>query len=191
MNAFQTKILAFCLLALGCSGAVFAGSEAIPFPPNRFFETKMDLGFFGLVGGGMTYSVGGKPISRYEDFKNLIYPLRDEEASSLIRDAEDQHIAAWLLYVTGGAVGVDVALGFKPVPLLGVDWFDRISTGLVATEVFWGLGALLDNAAEGRKYNAVQRYNQLILKKDRAFLELKPQVTLAQEGPRLGLSCSF
>ncbi len=191
MKAFQPLILFFFLLALGVPDADFAGTETTAFPPNQPIETRVDLGFLDLFGGGLNYSVEGKPIRRYEDFRDLIYPLRDEEASRFIRDAQEEHFAAWMLYVSGAAAGVDVALVFKPVPLLRVDWFDRVATGAVAAEVFWTAGVLLDQAAEGRKYNAVQRYNQLIQKKNEAFLELKPQVTLAQEGPRLGLSCDF
>ncbi|HJT24410.1 MAG TPA: hypothetical protein VJ873_07520 [bacterium] len=191
MNAFFFRASFFFTLVLGLCGAAFAGNESTPFPAGQPIDSRMDLGFFGLLGGGMTYSVGGKPITRYEDFKGLIYPLRDEEASRLIRDAEDCHWAAWVLYGTGATVGVDVGLAFKPVPFLGVDWIDRIATGVVAAEIPWGIGALLDNSAEARKYNAVQRYNYLIQQKEDAFLNLKPQLVLAQDGPRLGLRYDF
>ncbi|GEM_PF-1813348 len=190
MRVFKTKALFFLLVpVLAC--AVVGRAQADPFASGQSIDTRMDLGLFGLLGGGMNYSMGGRPLTRYADFKGLIYPLRDEEASDLIRDAEQCHFAASVLYVTGGVVGVDVALNFKPVPFLGVDWFDRISTAVVAGEFFWGAGALLDNGAEGRKYNAVQRYNQLLRNSPQAVLELKPRLALAPQGPELGLDLAF
>ncbi len=181
----------FLLILTGLSREGFCGPDSVSFPSGQTIDTRMDLGLFGVLGGGMNYSVGGTRLSRYEDFKGLIYPLRDEEASNLIRDAEEWHFAASILYVTGGVVGADVALNFKPVPFLGVDWFDRVSTAVVVGEFFWGAGALLDNGAEGRKYNAVQRYNQLLRKQDQAFLDLKPQLALAPNGLRLGFDHDF
>lgn len=139
----------------------------------------------------MEYRIGSQRISRYEDFKRLIYPLGDEEASQLIRDSEAFHFAAWLCYVSGGIVGLDVALAFKPDSILGVEWFDRIATGAAAGEVFWDLGSLLDSAAGAREYNAVQRYNRLIGKKDQAFLDLEPRLYLAQSGLILGVGRNF
>ena len=192
MRFQPTTLLVFFLTAFWLSGAAFAGPDSTSFPLDQPIESRMDLGLFGVLGGGMNYSVGGKPIRRYEDFQNLIYPLKDTEASDLLREAGELHFAAWMLYVSGAAVGVDVGLSFKPVHLLGVDWFDRIVTGVVASEVPWGIGALLDGSAEGHKFNAVERYNDVIFeKKGRASLDLKPQLTLAQDGPRLGLGCSF
>lgn len=192
MRFQPTNFLVFFLTAFWLSGAACAGPDPAAFPLDQPIESRMNLGLFGVLGGGMNYSVGGKPISRYEDFQSLIYPLRDTEASDLLREAGELHFAAWMLYVSGAAVGVDVGLSFKPVRLLGVDWFDRVVTGVVASEVPWGIGALLDSSAEGHKFNAIQRYNDLILeKKGEAFLDLRPRLTLAQDGPRLGLSCSF
>jgi hypothetical protein len=190
MKKPQLKIL-FFILATWFPGVGVAGTETASFPIGQPIETKMDLGFFGLLGGSMNYTVGGKPISRYEDFKALIYPLRDPEASDLIREAGEAHLTAWMFYGAGTATGIDAALFFKPAPLLNINWFDRIATGVVTAEIFWGIGALFDNNAEGRKYNAIQRYNQLLRKEKESFLDLKPEITMAQGGPKLGLGCDF
>lgn len=94
MEISRIKAVPFFLLALGFAGLAWGGSETGSFPSGQTIDARMDLGFFGLLGGGMNYSVGGQPISRYEDFKNLIYPLRDGEASDLIRESEAYHDAA-------------------------------------------------------------------------------------------------
>jgi hypothetical protein len=155
-------------------------------------DTRMDLGLFGLLGGGMSYSIQGKSISRYEDFKSQIYSMGDLEASNLIREAHEAHLTAWVFYVGGMATGLDVALTFKPTPLLGVDWFDRMATGAVAAQFFWAAGALFDSNAESRKYNAVQRYNHVLQKKqDDAFLDFSPNLCLGPQSFFLDLSKSF
>lgn len=175
------------LVFLILSSPVLADSS---FPADRPIDTRMDLGLFGLLGGGLEYSVQGRPIRRYEDFKSLLYPLRDREASDLLRESESSHTAAWLLYGAGTAVGIDVAISFKPVPLLGVDWLDRTATGLAAAQFFWALGILFDSNAEARKFNAVQRYNHL-LRKDEDLSWLPPQVAIAPGGAQCSLGVRF
>ena len=183
----------FLLFALLAPPFLFAGSpeEAAGLPQDPPIESKMNLGFLGLVGGGMDYTLAGKPLRRFEDFEKLIYPLRDDQATQLLQDSKECHFAAWMCYVSGGLLTVDVALSFKPVTLLGVDWFDRAATGVAVGEALWGLGALLESAADARKYNAVQRYNQLLRKNDQAFLGLKPQLCLAPGGFLLDVGRDF
>jgi hypothetical protein len=191
MNLILRALACLLPLALGFPLQAFADSEAPSFPADQPIETQMNLGLFGFLGGSMNYSVGGKPLKRMEDFKTLIYPLRDEETTRLLSESQDCHFAAWMLYLSGGAVGVDVGLGFKPSPILGVDWFDRIFSGFVAAGFFWSVGGILDTGAESRKYNAVQRYNLLLKEKDQSFLGPEPQVYFAQQGPCLGLGWTF
>ncbi len=182
------------LAVIGCWGMAFADpdSHSVPFPSDTPIESRMDLGLFGLLGSGMTYTVGGQPLRRYKDFKGLIYALRDEEASDWIREAEEAHFTAWMFYVTGAAVGADVALFFKPTTFLNIGWLDRIATGGLVANALWGVGMLFDANAEGRKYNAVQRYNRLIEGKKESALEFNPQVAILQNGPLLlGLNCGF
>jgi hypothetical protein len=186
------KALSFLLFALA-PGLVFSDPPSVSafFPTGQPIETKMNLGLFGLIGGGMRYSIDGKPISRYEDFQGLIYPTHDEEATDLLREAQDDHLVAWIFYVSGVAAGVDFALAFKPDPLLGVNWFDRIATGFVAAEFFWSGGSIFEGDAEARKFNAVQRYNHLMREKDDAFLGFMPRVCLIGQGLGLDLDRPF
>ena len=193
MKRFPLKRMSLVMILFVLAPPVFAEREVpeSPFTAGSPIETRMDFGVFGLLGGGMRYRVDGRPISRYEDFQCLILPLRDEEATRLLNESQECHFAAWILYVSGGAVGVDVGVSFKPMVLLGVDWFDRIATGLTAAEVFWTVGALLDGSGEARKFNAVQRYNQLLKEKDQAFLELGPRLQWTPGGMILALQGRF
>ena len=187
------KVRYFLLPVLAATRIAFAGSstQTSPLPDGPPVESKMSLGFLGLVGGGMDYTLGGKPLRRFEDFEKLIYPLQDEEATQLLHDAKESRFAAWMCYVSGGILTVDVALSFKPVALLGVDWFDRAATGVAAGEVLWGLGALLDSAGDARQYNAVQRYNRLLRGNGQTFLGLEPRLCLAPGGVLLDVGGDF
>jgi len=124
----------------------------------------------------------GKKLENYRDFKKVIYPLRDQEASDLIREAEADHFVAQMVYVAGAATAIDVGLAFDPTPLFHVDWLDRIATGLVVAQIFVGVGTLFDLNAEGRKYNAVQRYNHLVRQEEGAFFKLDPKLALGPHG---------
>jgi hypothetical protein len=174
-----------CLLSAGPS------SDPAAFPAFHPIDTRMNLGLFGLLGRGMGYSIGGKPISRYGDFKALIYGQDDPEARDLIHSAQEAHYAAWMLYWSGLAVGADVAIIYKPTPLLNIKWFDRLASGFVATQLFWAVGAIFDSNAETWKFNAVQRYNHLLDKQDGAFLGFTPQVCQVGQGVGLDLDRPF
>jgi hypothetical protein len=187
------KATSFLLFVLAAPCLVFSDPPAAsnPFPTDQPIEMKMNLSFFGLLGNGMRYSIGGKPISRYEDFRDLINPLHDEEATDLLRGAQDDNLVAWLFYASGAVAGVDFALVFKPDPLLGVNWFDRIATGFVAAQVFWTGGAIFEGDAEARKFNAIQRYNDLLKQEDESFLGFTPRVCLVGQGLGLDLDRPF
>jgi hypothetical protein len=164
----------------------------MPFPLDQPIESHMNLGFLGLLGGGMDYSIQGHPIQRYEDFKSVIYSQKDAESADMIRSAEETHASAFVLYVAGVAVGIDVALVYKPSTLLGVDWFDRAATGFVGAQIFWAVGALLDSNAEGRKYNAIQRYNHVLQgKKDQAWEWVPPLFACNGQGVQCLLGIRF
>ena len=60
------------------------------------------------------------------------------------------------------AAGVDVALVFKPVPVLNDDFFDRVATGFFTAQILWGMGLIFQTNAESDKFNAVQRYNHRV-----------------------------
>jgi hypothetical protein len=160
-------------------------SKAPSSTQKHVFETKIDLGLFGLLGGGMNYSLNGKKIIHYRDFNEIINSLHDEESTKLIRESESADLASWILLMTGIPVGIDVALAFKPVPLLGIDWTDRISTGFVAAQAFIALGAIFETNAASLKYNAVQRYNHLVRGEEIGNLSVTPRLFV--DGGHLGL----
>ena len=66
------RVLLFLLFVL--SSAPLGAQAPGDFPSGRPIDTRMDLGLFGLLGGGLEYSIQGRPIRRYEDFKSVLYP---------------------------------------------------------------------------------------------------------------------
>jgi hypothetical protein len=151
----------------------------------------MNTGLFGLLGSSVDYSLKGRKLERYEDFKELIYPLRDEEASRLIRDSQDKDFIAQLFYGGGVAAGVDVALVFKPVPLLNNDFFDRVATGYFTAQILWGVGLIFQTNAESDKFNAVQRYNQRVRGEKPEAWRITPGVSMGEDRMGLNFSCVF
>ena len=158
---------------------------------KHVFETRIDYGLFGILGGGMNYSLDGKKIRHYRDFNEIINSLHDEESSKLIREAQSADLVSWILLMTGIPVGIDVGLVYKPVPFLGLDWTDRISSGFVAAQVFLALGAIFETNAESLKYNAVQRYNHLVRGEEVESLKITPQLFADRGHLGLGLNCRF
>jgi len=139
----------------------------------------------------MEYSLGGRRIESYQDFKDLIYPLQDAEASDLIRSAEQADFVSWFIYGGSLAIGIDVALAFNPVPIFNDDGFDRLATGLFVAQVGIGIWSIFSANAEARKFNAVQRYNKVLGKRKTASFELSPQIYAGQNRMGLGLKTVF
>ncbi|HVZ79257.1 MAG TPA: hypothetical protein VHE12_00495 [bacterium] len=131
-------------------------------PGDQPIESRMGLGLFGVLGGKMEYTLQGRSLRDMEDFKSVIYPLGDAEASRLIREAGQCQVVGETVFAAGLLTGCDIALFFRPTPLLNVDWADRVFTGFTVAQLVWGLGSLFDTNSEARKFNAVQRYNQVL-----------------------------
>jgi len=188
MHRFLLSVLLlFCLSADGA----WAQPAPLSNPKKLPIETHLDLGLLGLFGGSMEYSLDGRKIESYGDFKNLIYPLRDAEASNLIRSAEQADLVSWVIYGGSIAVGIDVALVFKPVPVFNDDALDRISTGLFVAQIGIGIWNIFATNAEARKFNAVQRYNKVLKNKISASLELSTEIVASQNGMSLGMKTVF
>ena len=186
------KILFLILLfpILACAANAGPPMDGLPAHPSPI-ETKMSLGLFGLLGSSMEYSIDGKPINEYRDFKKLIYPLQDEEASQLIRNAEDCHFIADIIYVGGTAVALDVVFFFQPVVIFHDDFFDRVATGAVTSQFIWAAGLLFDLNAAGQEFNAVQRYNKLIRQEEQKSESFYPGFFAGKSSFGLCLSRSF
>jgi hypothetical protein len=158
---------------------------------SGLFETRANLGFFGLE-NSMEYQMDGKPVQNYADFKKVIYSLRDPEASHLIREAEETDFASWVLLGAGLAGAADVALVYKPLVFFNSDFGDRVLTFVVTAEIGLGAWTIVHNVAEARKFNAVQRYNHVVLtKNETSSLELDPALYVSMSGLVLGEKLSF
>jgi len=189
---FNAKLFFLFLIPVMFPGFLRAQAQALQNDTNTPIETQADLGFLDVLGGDMQYHLNGQRITHYKDFKSLIYPLQDPVASQLIRDAEDTDLVAWLVFTAGLALSTDIALFYKPTVIFNSDVPDRIATGILTAQIGLGIYFVVHNMAEGRKYNAIQRYNHLIQKlPEQSFLELNPKLYACANGLVLGGQLSF
>jgi len=145
-----------------------------------------------ILGGDMQYGLNGQKIVHYRDFKSLIYPLRDSEASDLIRQAEATDLISWIVLATGISASIDIGFFYKPPVVFNSDIADRVTEAVVTAQIGFGAFAIIHNIAEGRKFNAVQRYNHLIRKqREESSLELNPKLYTCSNGLVLGGQLSF
>lgn len=188
----KTKLCFLFLISLTFVGYLQAQTQSIQNDSHSIIETRADLGFMAILGGDMGYSLNDQKVVRYQDFKNLIYPLRDPEASNLIRQAEATDLISWLVLATGISASVDIAIFYKPPVVFNSDIADRVTEAIVTSQIGFGAFAIIHNIAEGRKFNAVQRYNHLIRRQhEESSLELKPKLYSCSNGLVWGGQLSF
>jgi hypothetical protein len=161
-----------------------------PAPPDRKpgprpIEMRMGLS---PLGSSLGYFLDGKDVNHYRDLKAIMGPLEDAPTLKLLREAEDADQWSWGLIVSGAALGVVTALTLEPTKVLGVDVLDRAATGGFWAQFLMVPGALFRFDAEGRKFNAVQRYNALVRKEKLSGMDLHPTLTLS--GNVWGLGCT-
>ena len=140
----------------------------------------------------MQYSLQGQRIFRYQDFKNLIYPLHDSQTSNMIRDAEATDLISWIILSAGISAAVDIAVFYKPPVVFNSDIPDRAVEAIALSQIGLGAFAIVHNIAEGRKFNAVQRYNHLLQEKPKeSSIELTPKILASSNGLVLGGQIAF
>jgi len=160
----------------------FAGPEKGTKP--RPIEMRMGLS---PLGSSIGYSMDGKDINHYRTLREILGPVGDEGALKLLSEAEDADKWSWGLMVSGVVLGFVTALALEPTPVLGWEPLDRAATGAAFAQALVLPGTLFRFDAEGRKFNAVQRYNALVRKEKLSGMELHP--TLALGGNVWGLGC--
>lgn len=106
---------------------------------------------------GVLYFQDGVDLFRHEQFKGLIDPLRDYEASRFLQEdataGEAGEIFHWigLAGLITGVVGVLTTSGDQQTPFWGVATGGGLS---------FSLGNLFSGDAKAARFNAIQRYNR-------------------------------
>ncbi|SRR5579871_437701 len=107
--------------------------------------------------GGLQYSIDGRLLERYEDFENLVFPLRDFESERLLKRSETSNINSkifgWVGFA-GFATGV-VGLLTSPSNQQSPFWVSAIGGGVLID-----IGGLFQSEAQTTKFNCVKRYNR-------------------------------
>ncbi|HTA77087.1 MAG TPA: hypothetical protein VK791_08015 [bacterium] len=192
LSLFNAKLFFPFLFSLTFFGFLQAQAQSITNETNSPIETQADLGFMAILGGDMQYSLNDQKIVHYRDFKSLIYPMRDAQASNMIRDAEATDLISWIILATGISAAVDIAALYKPPVVFNSDLADRAVETVVLSQIGFGAFAIVHNIAEGRKFNAIQRYNHLLWEKHKeSSIELMPKLYASTNGFVLGGQLNF
>jgi hypothetical protein len=185
------KLLAFLILSGGnlLEPALLSAQQSAPQPiptPTRPAR-KPILMKWETIGAVQYYFSGGK-VSGGKGLEPILFPLRDPEATRLLKKSEDDE-AAGTLGLAGGSIVLIGGLAADGV------YYQTHSTGsdpgalIVAAAGFVvdyvSLFILADSNAE--KFNAVQRYNLVV----RGGNDLSWNGPPAQSKPQLQLSWKF
>jgi len=157
-------------------------------PAPAPIEMRMGLG---PLGSSLGYSLRGKDVNHYRTLLEIMGPLGDEATLRLLREAEDADRWSWGLLISGAVLGVVTALAIEPTPVLGWEPLDRAATGAAFAQFLVLPGTLFRFDAEGRKFNAVQRYNSLVRKEKLSSLDLGPRLMAGRGRWSLGLEGRF
>lgn len=145
----RSSLLPF-LFFVGCSFAL-AGEGAGPDAKMRPIEVHSSTLF------GLQYSLDDSPLLSYRDFEELIAPLRDQEATRLLRKSESSALSGSILRLLGFAGALTGAAGL----LTGSS---NEQTGFLLTAAGGGIciniGGLFQSESQSAKFNCVQRYNR-------------------------------
>jgi len=106
---------------------------------------------------GLQYSIDGRYLIRYQDFEDLVFPLRDFQMERLLKKSEtadlDSKIFSWAGFagLATGVVGLLTSSSNRQPPF----WASAVG-GAILIDV----GGLFQSEAQTTKFNCVQRYNR-------------------------------
>jgi hypothetical protein len=106
---------------------------------------------------GLCYFHDGESLTQYKEFEDLIYPLKDFEASRLLKRSETSDFDA-KIFTSAGFAGLVTGI----VGLLTTS--SKHQTGFWMTAVggaiLIDIGGLFQSEAQTSKFNCAQRYNR-------------------------------
>jgi hypothetical protein len=107
--------------------------------------------------GGLQYSFEDVPLTEYRQFEILVLPLRDYEASRLLKKSEAASLNATLF----GSVGfVSLAAGVVGILTSARDQQTGFWIAAIGGAITWDISQLFQSEARTTKFNCVQRFNR-------------------------------
>lgn len=107
--------------------------------------------------GGLQYSMDGRFLTRYQDFQDIVLPLRDYETERLLKRSETSEVQSQIFGVAGfvglvtGVAGLLTSSSNQQAPF----WVTAIGGGILID-----IGGLFQTEAQTTKFNCIQRYNR-------------------------------
>lgn len=157
------------LAALLLPGLLWAQSAA----PNDLKLKPVEIEYHTI--GGLQYAVDGRLLIRYQDFEELISPVRDYELTRLLKRSESSDLNSKIFGVAGfvglatGMVGLLSSPSSQQTPF----WLTAIGGGVLVD-----VGGLFQSEAQTAKFNCVQRYNRFA----RGQEQVLPQTPADEKG---------
>jgi hypothetical protein len=156
MNAIRKALILPAILALGGFPCRLMAAENSNAPASNDAKLKpIEVNYTTL--GGLSYSIGDEALSGYKEFEDLVLPLRDYEATRLLKRSEASEVNAKIFGTLGlagfatGIIGVLTAPPSQQTPF----WITAIGGGISID-----IGGLFQSEAQTTKFNSVQRYNR-------------------------------
>jgi hypothetical protein len=114
--------------------------------------------------GGMEYSLAGQKLGNFQDFADTLEPINDPRANRLLADSQNNALIGTIGSLVG-SLGIGWGGGnllFNDSPSLRSAHVAVLLTG-VGIDL---LAALFLDDSRAQKYNAVQRYNEVVRGED-------------------------
>jgi hypothetical protein len=146
--------LSYCF-TFSCPVLVRAQENSSSISSNETKLKPIEIQYYTL--GGLQYSIDGRFLINYQDFRELISPLRDYETERLLRRSESSDFKSKVFGIAGfagvvtGVVGLLTSSSNRQVPF----WITAVSGAIL-----FDIGSLFQSEAQTSKFNCVQRYNR-------------------------------
>jgi hypothetical protein len=107
--------------------------------------------------GGLQYSFEEVPLTEYRQFDILVSPLRDHEATRLLKRSETASLNG-TIFASVGFVGL--ATGVVGILTSNKDQQAGFWIAAIGGAITWDIGQLFQSEARTAKFNCVQRFNR-------------------------------
>jgi hypothetical protein len=138
----------FCTPASAQKITISSGSVTLELTPIKIDYTTM---------GGLQYSFEEVSLTEYRQFEILVSPLRDYEATRLLKRSEAASLNATIFGVAGF---LSLATGVVGMLTSHKDQQGGFLAAAIGGAITWDIGQLFQSEARTTKFNCVQRFNR-------------------------------
>jgi hypothetical protein len=127
---------------------ISSGSVTLDLTPIKIHYTTLE---------GLQYSFEEVPLTEYRQFEILVSPLRDYEATRLLKRSEAASLNATIFGVAGF---LSLATGVVGILTSNKDQQGGFLAAAIGGAITWDIGQLFQSEARTTRFNCVQRFNR-------------------------------